>query len=114
MSELHVMFPSLNASSTLHIWEAEIQIDVFVDSGNSCTEPLSGAPVHFVSLKVLERLYSRRFDRTLSCLGSTRDTFIVGVSEAIKKNYGLIRLVTVQGQSWAVGFKFDQWVIGGR
>ena len=33
----------LKSSSTLYLWESEIPIDVFVDSGNGCTEPLSGA-----------------------------------------------------------------------
>ena len=37
-----------------HLWDSEIPIDVFVDTGNGCTEPLSGLPVHFVSLKAVE------------------------------------------------------------
>ncbi len=46
---------ALRASSVLSIWDAEVEVDVFIDSGNGCTEPLSGSPVHFVSLKVLEK-----------------------------------------------------------
>ena len=31
---------------------------------------------------------------------------------AYQKSIRLIRLMTVQGQSWAVGFKFKRWVVG--
>ena len=49
------MYPRFGRLPYLSIWDAEVEVDVFIDSGNGCTEPLSGSPVHFVSLKVLEK-----------------------------------------------------------
>src|SRR5690606_35082049 len=44
----------MRTSSTLRIWDAEMEVEVFVDSGNACMEPLSGSPVHFVSFQAVE------------------------------------------------------------
>ncbi|MER2089247.1 MAG: sigma-E processing peptidase SpoIIGA [Sporosarcina sp.] len=103
---------ALRASSVIDIWNAEIEIDVFVDSGNGCTEPLSGAPVHFVSLKALERHMPEELLKQLLAWDPHGAPSMSGFPEAYQKQIRLIRLVTVQGNSWAVGFRFDRWVIG--
>ena len=59
----------LNASSTLHIWDADIRYRCFRRFGECCTEPLSGAPVHFVSLKALEKYIPEDLKEAVACLG---------------------------------------------
>jgi stage II sporulation protein GA (sporulation sigma-E factor processing peptidase) len=102
----------LRVSSVLNIWGAEVEIDVFVDSGNGCTEPLSGAPVHFVSFKVLERHIPKDLLKSLLAWDSNGVPSMSGFPDTYHKQIRLIRLATIQGQSWAVGFRFDRWVIG--
>ena len=103
----------LMASSTLTIWEAEIPLTVFVDSGNSCTEPLSGAPVQFVSLTKLESFIPEDLKEPLHAWNPKGPSTLTSFPEKYLKDIRLVRLLTVQGWSWAVGFKYDTWLIEG-
>lgn len=103
----------LIAPSTLSIWGAEIPITVFVDSGNSCTEPLSDAPVHFIALAKLEPFIPDELKAQLFSWDPVGPSTLTDFPEAYAKDIRLIRLLTVQGRSWAIGFKYDTWVIEG-
>ncbi|WP_342509299.1 sigma-E processing peptidase SpoIIGA [Sporosarcina sp. FSL K6-2383] len=100
----------LKSSSVLQIWEKSIPMDVFIDSGNSCTEPLSGAPVHFVALKAVEEYMPDDLKEPLLTWDGTPS--LSEFPEDYQKSLRLIRLLTIQGRSWAVGLKFEQWTIG--
>lgn len=102
----------LKSSSVLHLWEADIPVEVFVDSGNSCTEPLSGLPVHFVSLKAVESFIPEELEKPLLEWNPNGSPSLAEFPENYQKSIRLIRLMTVQGQSWAIGFKFERWVVG--
>ena len=104
---------ALIAPSSLTIWDAEISITVFVDSGNSCTEPLSGAPVHFVSLQKLEPFIPDELKEPLFSWDPNGPSTLTDFPEMYVKDIRLVRLLTVQGRSWAVGFKYDNWLIEG-
>lgn len=103
----------LRSSSTLEIWGSNIEVDVFVDSGNSCTEPISGAPVHFVALNAVETHLPEELRQPLLTWDPTVSQSISAFPEQYHSSMRLIRLVTVQGRSWAIGFKFDRWAIDG-
>lgn len=103
---------TLRASSTLSIWDADIKLEVYVDSGNSCTEPLSGAPVHFLSFKAVEAYIPADLSEALLAWDPQGTPSMAAFPSAYQKSMRLIRLVTVQGQSWAVGLKFDEWTVG--
>jgi stage II sporulation protein GA (sporulation sigma-E factor processing peptidase) len=100
---------SLHLNSTLSCWNAEVDINVFIDSGNSCTEPLSGSPVHFVSFKIVEPFLPANLINPLLEWNPSGSPNLAQFPDEHKKNIRLIRLMTVQGSSWAVGFKFEQW-----
>jgi stage II sporulation protein GA (sporulation sigma-E factor processing peptidase) len=100
----------LKSSSILHIWGQDIPINVFIDSGNSCTEPLSGAPVHFVALKEVEKYLPDELKEPLLTWDGTPS--LSEFPDGYNKSLRLIRLMTIQGRSWAVGLKFDRWTIG--
>lgn len=104
----------LSATSTLQIWGTTIQMDVFIDTGNGCTEPLSGAPVHFVSLRAVEGILPEDLKESLLLWDPTGSPNLSGFPTHYQKDMRLVRLQTVQGQSWAIGFKFEQWSIDGR
>jgi stage II sporulation protein GA (sporulation sigma-E factor processing peptidase) len=103
----------LTADSTLCIWNEKIQLTVFVDSGNSCTEPLSGAPVHFVSFRLLEDYIPEELKQSLLSWDPQGPSTLTQFPEEFLKNIRLIKLLTVQGHSWAVGIKFENWTIEG-
>ncbi len=102
---------SLHSNSTLTCWNAEVKINVFIDSGNSCTEPLSGSPVHFVSFKIVEPFLPANLVSPLLEWNPSGTPDLSRFPEELKKDIRLIRLMTVQGSSWAVGFKFTQWIL---
>jgi stage II sporulation protein GA (sporulation sigma-E factor processing peptidase) len=102
----------LKSSSMLRIWGSDIPIEVFIDSGNSCTEPLSGAPVHFISLNALEKYLPEDLKESLLAWDPQGTPSLSGFPDSYQKSIRLIRLMTIQGRSWAVGLKFDQWTIG--
>lgn len=102
---------SLTASSILSIWGVEIPVNVFVDSGNNCTEPLSGAPVHFVSVRKVEAFIPESLKESLFSWDSEGSMTLAHFPSEYLPNIRLIKLVTVQGHSWAVGCKYDEWVL---
>ncbi|MHA6258624.1 sigma-E processing peptidase SpoIIGA [Sporosarcina sp. CAU 1771] len=102
----------LSANSILRIWGAAIKIDVFVDTGNGCTEPLSGNPVHFVSWNIMESKIPEDLKEPLLTWNPSDSPNLSDFPVRFKSGMRLIRLQTVQGQSWVVGFKFDQWIVG--
>lgn len=97
----------LLANSTLHIWGSEIPLTVFVDSGNSCTEPLSGYPVHFIALHAVENYIPHSLKKALFSWNPQGPSTLVDFPEVYRKELRLVRLLTVQGKSWAVGIKYD-------
>ncbi len=102
----------LKSSSILRIWGMDIPIDVFIDSGNSCTEPLSGEPVHFVSLKAVEKYLPEDLKESLLSWDPQSTPSMSLFPDNYQKSIRLIRLMTIQGRSWAVGLKFENWTIG--
>lgn len=103
----------LTAESTLRIWDANVEITIFVDSGNSCTEPLSGAPVHFVSFRVLENFIPSDLKEALMQWDPLGPVSLSDFPEAYLTDIRLVKLLTVQGHSWAIGIKYDKWIIEG-
>ena len=101
----------LNADSTLYLWNEKIQLSVFVDSGNSCTEPLSGSPVHFVSFRLVEDIIPVELKKSLLSWDPQGPSTLTQFPEEFLKNIRLIKLLTVQGHSWAVGIKYEKWII---
>jgi stage II sporulation protein GA (sporulation sigma-E factor processing peptidase) len=102
----------LKSSSVLRLWGKDIPLAVFVDSGNGCTEPLSGEPVHFVALKAVEAYLPTDLKESLLAWDSQNVTSLATFPDRHQKTLRLIRLITIQGRSWAVGLKFERWTIG--
>ncbi|MDW0115810.1 sigma-E processing peptidase SpoIIGA [Sporosarcina thermotolerans] len=99
-------------TSVLSIWEGTTTIQVFIDTGNRCIEPLTGEAVHFVSFKAVESIIPKELVKPLHTWNTKDMHQLSKIPKQYQKNARLIRLQTVQGASWAVGFKFDHWVIG--
>lgn len=102
---------SYSVQSVLSIWNEKISIPCFIDTGNRCTDPLSGDPVHFVSFKVVERLIPEELKAPLLTCKTGEMPQLSVFPKHFQKSLRLIRLQTVSGASWTVGFKFDSWII---
>lgn len=103
----------LTALSTLSIWETEIPINVFVDSGNSCTEPLSGKAVHFVSFRAVEAFMPEDLKAYLLNWDAKSMPKVLDLPSQYQKELRLVKLITVQGDSWAIGINYKKWMIEG-
>ena len=103
---------SYSTESVLAIWNGSINIPTFIDTGNRCTEPITGDAVHFVSLKAVEKILPAQLKEPLQKWNSQSMPQLSAIPKPYQKDTRLIRLQTVQGTSWAVGFKFEKWVIG--
>lgn len=103
---------SYSVASVLTIWNETISIPSFIDTGNRCTEPLTGEPVHFVSFKSVKRCIPEELKEPLLAWKTEEVPQLSAFPKRFQKSLRLIRLQTVQGASWAVGFKFDRWIIG--
>lgn len=101
---------SFIAVSTLHIWGKEVVLRVFVDSGNSCTEPLSNLPVHFVAMEKIEHIMEADVKEALTDWDGRIHSFH-HFPQTSHKDIRLIELQTIQGTTWTVGFRFDKWFV---
>ncbi|MDW0109305.1 sigma-E processing peptidase SpoIIGA [Sporosarcina aquimarina] len=109
-------FSEFACSSELVLFGTSVKLQVFIDTGNSCTEPLSNDAVHFVSLKAVKPILP---EELLSCLEAAEvsQTAIPDLSkfpEKFRKKLRLIRIQTVEGANWAVGIRFDDWKLEGK
>ncbi|QTD42397.1 sigma-E processing peptidase SpoIIGA [Sporosarcina sp. Te-1] len=97
------------SGSTLRIWNQDIQLQVFIDTGNSCIEPMTGAPVHFVSYRAVKRYIPEELIQPLEQWNPKELANLQSFPIEYQKGIRLIRLTTVQGVSWAIGFKYERW-----
>lgn len=98
--------------SMLYMWGAAIPLQVFVDTGNSCSEPLSGKPVHFVSFEKVKSAIPSELQQALLKWNPNESLSTASFPTQFQKDLRLIQLQTVQGVSWAVGMQYEQWIIG--
>lgn len=103
----------LITTSTLSLWGKDIPITVLVDSGNSCVEPLSGKAVHFISYRIIEPFLTEELKAFLVNWDPTSTAQIIRAPERYKKEIRLVKLVTVQGESWAIGLQYKKWILKG-
>lgn len=100
------------SDSQLSIWNKQVDVMVFIDTGNRCTEPLSGEPVHFASIKSIQQIVPEDLLSPLESWNPKGMPQLSSFPEQYQKKIRLIRLQTIQGISWAVGFKYEKWLIG--
>lgn len=101
----------LFSQSILQIWGKEIALLVYIDSGNGCVEPISGAPVHFISYRSVVPILPEELNNALQSWNPSISPTFEQFPSSAQKNMRLIRITTVQGHSWAIGFKYDKWTL---
>lgn len=103
----------LTMVSTLSLWEEEIPITVFIDSGNGCIEPLSGKAVHFISYQIIEPFLSLELKQFLVNWNPKSLSQMAEAPDRYKQDLRVVKISTVQGESWAVGLKYEDWTLKG-
>ncbi|WP_019412586.1 sigma-E processing peptidase SpoIIGA [Paenisporosarcina sp. TG20] len=93
---------------TIRLFQQEFQLTSYSDTGNLCTEPLSGNPVHFISADKMKSFIPLDLWHYLFAFeGTTTDAFYE-IPMPFRSQLRLIRLQTVQNESkWAIGIKVD-------
>lgn len=105
---------SFTLDSELNLWGHSIPLKVFIDTGNHCVEPLSGDPVHFIGYQAIKDQLPGDFASALVSWNPEKSPDLASFPATYQKNLRLIRLQTVQGASWAVGIKYDSWLLEGE
>lgn len=105
---------SFTLDSELMLWGQSIPLKVFIDTGNHCVEPLSGDPVHFIGYRAVKEQLPVDFALALESWNPAESPDLACFPAPYQRSLRLIRLQTVQGASWAVGIKYDSWLLDGE
>lgn len=105
---------SFTLDSELMLWGQSIPLKVFIDTGNHCVEPLSGDPVHFIGYRAVKEQLPIDFALALESWNPAESPDLACFPALYQRSLRLIRLQTVQGASWAVGIKYDSWLLDGE
>lgn len=97
----------------IELFGRHIPISAFADSGNACTEPLSGAPVHFISYRAVKEQLPREIRAALENLPKDGIPDLTVFPAEFRNALRPIRLQTVGGSAWAVGFRVGSWAFRG-
>lgn len=103
----------LTMESMLTLWKKEIPMTVFIDSGNGCSEPLSGKAVHFISFQVVEPYLEDELKAFLLNWNDKSLAQMTEIPDRYKQDLRVVKIATVQGESWAVGLKYTNWTLKG-
>lgn len=97
-------------STALTFEKNEIPLSSYIDTGNVCTEPLSGKPVHFVSYKAVEQYLPKEWCNGLEQWKAEEPYDVSMLPSSLIKRIRFIQLATVQQDgSVALAIRFDQW-----
>ncbi|ARF18385.1 sigma-E processing peptidase SpoIIGA [Sporosarcina ureae] len=105
---------SFTLDSELSLWGISIPLKVFIDTGNHCVEPLSGDPVHFIGYSAVKEQLPVDFASALESWNPEKSPDLAVFPATYQRSLRLIRLQTVQGSSWAVGIKYENWLLEGE
>ncbi|RSK36895.1 hypothetical protein EJA12_00780 [Bhargavaea beijingensis] len=97
----------------LELFGSRIPVSAFADSGNACTEPLSGAPVHFIAYRSVKEQLPKDIRTALENLPKEGVPDLSAFPPEVRGQIRPIRLRTVGGSTWAVGFRAGSWTMNG-
>lgn len=99
----------------LAIDDMRLTVQAYIDTGNECREPISRAPVHFLSLQEVEEQLPASFYIALQQWQSAEPTNLTMFSETIRLCIRFVRVVTVHNEPQLVlGFRLSQLMVDQR
>lgn len=102
---------SLTKESTLSLWDTQIPLTIFIDSGNQCEEPISGKPVQFISYAAVQQYMPIVLQQFYAEWDDGKTPFTVTPPAQFRHHLRYIKMVTVQGEKWVMGLQYKEWVI---
>lgn len=82
----------------IQLAQQELQLEVYIDTGNECLEPLSRAPVHFVSFKAVQALLTPQFKESLLLWDESEPLVLEMFSRELRQLIRIVPITTVQSQ----------------
>ncbi|WP_313891366.1 sigma-E processing peptidase SpoIIGA [Psychrobacillus sp.] len=99
-------------SSTLKLFDQTKELNLFIDSGNVCKEPLSNDPVHFVASEVMKDMLPESLFETILNWEFDKKVGMDTIPKQFTSKLRLIPIATVQQEkTWVIGLKYDEWIV---
>ena len=80
----------------VELFENELELVTYIDTGNECTEPLSQAPVHFISFKAVQSMVPSDFQQCLLAWNEKEPYALTMFSKELQKRIRIVPITTVQ------------------
>jgi stage II sporulation protein GA (sporulation sigma-E factor processing peptidase) len=84
-------------SCQLQLASEELHVSAYIDTANECIEPLSQAPVHFISFKAVQAQLSPQFRQSLLQWSESEPLVLSMFSRTVQKTIRLVPITTVRG-----------------
>jgi stage II sporulation protein GA (sporulation sigma-E factor processing peptidase) len=81
------------------ILEQQFELVAYIDTGNECVEPLSNAPVHFISFQAVQAQLQPDFRASLLAWNETQPYSVAMFSNDMQKIVRIVPLTTVQNRT---------------
>lgn len=93
---------------TVEFLEQQFSLAAFIDTGNTCIEPISALPVHFVSLQAMKAQLPSDFVQALMSWRQEAPYDLQMFSKEIQKLLRVVPIQTVQGDTLALAFRTNR------
>ncbi|WP_431029399.1 sigma-E processing peptidase SpoIIGA [Lysinibacillus sp. LZ02] len=103
---------TFHTSCTLQFLGKSITLPAFIDTGNTCIEPISALPVHFVSLPAVKQQLATDFVHALTSWKQDQPYELDMFSKDVQKRLRVVPIQTVQGDTLALAFRLETLTIG--
>lgn len=111
--KLKVLNVQLTHESEAEFFGVKLPLLAFIDTGNTCTEPLSGKPVHFVAFESVRHAMEEELITSLMNWDSSQPSRLSDFPDRYRSSIRLIRLSTIQKkETWAIAFRYETWRLG--
>ena len=103
---------TFHTTCTMQFLERPFMLAAFIDTGNTCIEPISAMPVHFISLQAVKDQLSTDFVHALTSWQQDKPYELQMFSKAVQKLLRVVPIQTVQGDTLALAFRLETLTIG--
>ncbi|MGM9951505.1 MAG: sigma-E processing peptidase SpoIIGA [Lysinibacillus sp.] len=90
---------------TIEFLDRQFSLAAFIDTGNTCIEPISALPVHFVSFQAMKAQLPPDFVQALMSWRQEAPYELQMFSKEIQKYLRVVPIQTVQGDTLALAFR---------
>ncbi len=101
-------------ASNLVLFNQQKELNLFIDSGNVCREPLSNDPVHFLSAEAVRDIIPPKLYQIIEEWNSEDYQGLEKLPKEYATKVRLIPIATIQKEkAWVIGIRFEEWTIKG-